>query len=81
MQGAIDRGWFRRPRSVKDGLPHLPSILAIASDVASAMAYLHAAGIVHGDLCGSNILLATDDYDGPGALGFAAKVLLHELSS
>lgn len=74
LQGAIDRGWFRTPRAVKDGKPHLPSILAIASDVSSAMAYLHEAGIVHGDLCGGNILLASDDYDGPGALGFVAKV-------
>jgi len=42
MQGGIDRGWFRAPRSTKDGKPHLPSILAIASDIVSAMAYLHA---------------------------------------
>ena len=42
LQGGIDRGWFRAPRSTKDGKPHLPSILAIASDIVSAMAYLHA---------------------------------------
>ena len=41
-QGGIDRGWFRSPRSTKDGKPHLPSILSIAADIASAMTYLHA---------------------------------------
>jgi hypothetical protein len=41
VQGGIDRGWFRHPRSTKDGKPHLPSILAIAADIASAMTYLH----------------------------------------
>lgn len=36
------------------------------------MTYLHSAGIVHGDLCGGNILLTTDDSAGP--LGLTAKV-------
>ena len=40
-QGGIDRGWFRHPRSTKDGKAHLPSILSIAADIASAMTYLH----------------------------------------
>ena len=74
VQGGIDRGWFRFPRSTKDGKPHLPSILAIAADIASAMTYLHDAGIVHGDLCGGNILLTSGEGERAGALGFVAKV-------
>ena len=38
------------------------------------MAYLHGAGIVHGDLCGGNILLASTSNAAPDALGFTAKV-------
>ena len=35
-------------------------MLTAAADIASGMAFLHARGIVHGDLTGGNVLLATD---------------------
>ena len=35
-------------------------MLTAAADIASGMAFLHSRGIVHGDLTGGNVLLATD---------------------
>ena len=57
-QGGIDRGWFRHPRSTKDGKPHLPSILAIAADITSAMAYLHAVGDASVPAASKSLLLS-----------------------
>ena len=53
-------------------------VLAVAAEIASAMAYLHSRNIVHGDLCGSNVMLTTDK--GKPA-GFTAKVPLQNSGS
>ena len=39
------------------GPPNVPAVLAAAEQLASAMSYLHSKDIIHGDLCGGNILL------------------------
>lgn len=41
--------------------------------MASAMAYLHSRNVVHGDLCGSNVMLTTDKSK---PAGFTSKVRL-----
>jgi serine/threonine protein kinase len=35
-------------------------VLAVAAEIAAGMSYLHARGIVHGDLTGANILLTSN---------------------
>jgi serine/threonine protein kinase len=52
----VDRGWLRQGR-VLDGPVHLPAVVATAAEIASGVAFLHARGIVHGDLSPYNILL------------------------
>ena len=59
--------------------PNMPAIVATAREIAAAMAYLHAQGILHGDLTGANVLLATGPSGSAGAAseggrGFMAKV-------
>ena len=44
---------------------------ATAQEIAGALAYLHSQDLLHGDLTGGNILLASSDAD---ERGFAAKV-------
>ncbi len=55
-QDAVDKGWFRSRPSI-DAPPCLPVILTTAQQIASAMAYLHAKGIIHGDLTGGRAAL------------------------
>jgi serine/threonine protein kinase len=50
-QDAIDKGWFREQPTI-DAPPSLRIILETAQQIASAMTYLHAKGIIHGDLTG-----------------------------
>ena len=47
----MDKGWFRE-RPTVDAPPSLPIILTTACEIASAMAFLHGQGIIHGDLTG-----------------------------
>ena len=54
-QEASDKGFFRPNGERKFGY-----ILTAAADIAAGMAFLHARGVVHGDLTGGNVLLATD---------------------
>ena len=49
------------------GAPRMEAILRTALEVAEGMGYLHARGIVHGDLTGANILLQHNQV-GPGSL-------------
>jgi tRNA A-37 threonylcarbamoyl transferase component Bud32 len=52
----------------------MSSILATASEVASALLYLHSHGIVHGDLSAWNVLLTSSGAAAmQGGRGFIAK--------
>lgn len=50
LADALDRGMFRH---------NLALTLLAASDIANAMCALHAAGVLHGSLTGSNVLLSS----------------------
>ena len=50
-QDAIDKGWFRERPAVA-APPNMRTILSTATELASAMACLHANNILHGDLSG-----------------------------
>ena len=52
MQDACDKGWFK---------DNLAALLSTANNVATAMAFLHSKGIIHGDLSGGNVLLASSN--------------------
>jgi serine/threonine protein kinase len=87
LQSGIERGYFSsqpqpqsRPRADAPNYnqTNVGVVVAVAAEVASAMAYLHSRNVVHGDLCGSNVMLTTDK--GKPA-GFTAKVLLVERST
>ena len=66
MQEASEKGWFR-----VDGVIQLPSILAVAHDIAQGLAFLHKLDVAHGDLTGGNVLLAKDETT---KTGLVAKV-------
>ena len=51
--------------------PDLVNVLLTAQEIASALAYLHKLDVLHGDLTGNNILLATSHKD---TRGFTVKV-------
>ena len=53
-----------RDRLVRDGPLPLDDALRIAHEVAEALAYAHAQGIVHADIKPENILLAAPTADG-----------------
>lgn len=74
LQEALDAGLLRTSRDPREGVPHLPAILATAREIASAMAYVHAEGVVHGDLSAWNVLLARSGGPGLGGRGWLAKV-------
>ncbi|GIL56613.1 hypothetical protein Vafri_11948 [Volvox africanus] len=75
LQEAIDRGWLRTERSALSGGPNLAAVLATAREVASALAYLHAANVVHGDLSGWNVMLCSAGAAASeGGRNFVAKV-------
>ncbi|KAG2487849.1 hypothetical protein HYH03_013566 [Edaphochlamys debaryana] len=75
LQEAIDRGWLRTERSALNGGPNMPAVLATAREVASALAYLHSASVVHGDLSGWNVMLCSSGAAAAeGGRGFVAKV-------
>lgn len=62
MQSGIDRGWFQAEKASHGrGRPSLPVLLHTARTIAAGMAYLHSRDIIHGDLCGGNVLLTATD--------------------
>jgi hypothetical protein len=63
----VVRGLFR----AGGGRPNWAMLLATAAEIASGMEFLHGRGLVHGDLSGGNILLASS---AANAHGFSAKV-------
>lgn len=66
---AVESGWFRKERKI-DALPELAVILPTLLDIADAMAYVHGKSIIHADLTGRNVLLAS----GSNPRGFVAKI-------
>ncbi|GBF93165.1 hypothetical protein Rsub_05896 [Raphidocelis subcapitata] len=69
---AVERGRFRRRGSGFEPWPR--AVVATAREVAEGMAYLHAEGLLHGDLSAANILLASPPPGAGDARGFVAKV-------
>ena len=70
----MERGWFMTEDSVLNSAPasDMVAVYATAKDIASAMAYVHSKGIIHGDLRGDSLGLASSDQD---PRGFTAKVM------
>lgn len=73
LQRAVDRGWFRKVRSVTEGGPDMAAVLSTAAEIAGALRYLHEQNILHGDLSNGNVLLCTNKDD---PRGFVSKVCL-----
>eukprot|EP00884_Botryococcus_braunii_P023575 jgi/Botrbrau1/9901/Bobra.0012s0004.1 len=71
VSDAVNKGWFRKTPISRDQPPDLDKIIDTAYEIADGMAYLHARGVVHGDLTGGNVLLASDPNP---TRGFVAKV-------
>lgn len=70
LQEAIETGRLRDA----GGQPNLLAVLATARDVASAMAYLHSLGVVHGDLTAGNCMLVSRQPSKRDPRGFSALV-------
>ncbi len=83
LQSAIDKGLLRTGNSTWRGGPSMRAVLAVAHDIAAGMVYLHAQGVVHGDLGPKNVLLVQDN--AREAFPYVAKVsdfgLAHELNN
>lgn len=52
LQEAIKRGAFLMPPSRGPERPNIAALLTTAAEIAAGMAFLHARGIIHGDLSG-----------------------------
>lgn len=65
LYDAIEKGWLRQSISLSSP-PSLSSVVNTALEIASAMAYLHSQGILHGDLNGNNVLLSRHDANDRG---------------
>ena len=62
LQEAIKRGAFLMPPSRGPERPNIAALLTTAAEIAAGMAFLHARGIIHGDLsgCARPLLLFAD---------------------
>lgn len=69
LSDAAERGWLRVTRNIT-APPDMAVVLATLRDIADAMAYVHSKDIIHADLTGRNVLLASSN----NARGFTAKV-------
>lgn len=76
-QTAIEKGKFQRS---SNGHVDAMSVLAVADDVASAMTFLHAHGVLHGNLCASSVLLAHSQVQTCLARGTAGSLSVTEHS-
>lgn len=68
---AVVKGWFRTDRDPTISATDLRRVAVAALEVAGALAYLHARGVLHGDLCGGNVLLQSPPTGSPG---FTVKI-------
>eukprot|EP00775_Hariotina_reticulata_P009524 gene9524-9688_t len=74
LQDAVERGWLRESRS-SQGSVNILAVLVTAAEIASGVAVLHRAGIIHGDLSAFNIMLSSSEFGASVASrGFVAKV-------
>lgn len=69
LTDAAERGWLRIERQIK-APPHVPTVVSTLRDIADAMSHVHSHSIIHADLTGRNVLLASDSNE----RGFVAKV-------
>jgi tRNA A-37 threonylcarbamoyl transferase component Bud32 len=53
LQDAINKGWFRKAPISREQPPDFDKIIDTALEISSGMAFLHARGVVHGDLTGA----------------------------
>ncbi|KAL6762194.1 kinase-like domain-containing protein [Haematococcus lacustris] len=74
LQDAVERGWLRITQGPGLGQPNMPAILQTAYEIASALSYLHAHDVVHGDLSAWNVLLTSQGTPSAHHRGFTAKV-------
>lgn len=70
LHDAAERGWLRVKRHIT-APPDMATILPTLRDIADAMVYVHDKSIIHNDLTGRNVLLASSASD---PRGFVAKV-------
>jgi PAS domain-containing protein len=70
LSDAAERGWLRVTRSIT-APPDMAVVLPTLRDIADAMSYVHSKSIIHADLTGRNVLLASSTDD---PRGFTAKV-------
>jgi len=70
LSSASERGWFRVNRLI-EAPPDMPAVTATMRDIAEAMAYVHSRSVIHADLTGRNLLLASSGSD---PRGFVVKV-------
>ena len=73
LYDGIESGMFREAFSLNSPAS-MPLVYQTASEIASAMQYLHAQGILHGDLTGNNVLLTTSVENLEGRKNFKAVV-------
>lgn len=62
----IDRGHFCADRADVDKGPNMAAVLATAAEMASALSFLHASNVVHGDLSGECERGSVGDLKGMG---------------
>jgi hypothetical protein len=69
LSDAAERGWLRVMRQIT-APPDMAVVLPTLLDIANAMDYVHSKSIIHADLTGRNVLLASST----NSRGFTAKV-------
>mmetsp|Transcript_31353 Transcript_31353/g.79990 ORF Transcript_31353/g.79990 Transcript_31353/m.79990 type:complete len:891 (-) Transcript_31353:88-2760(-) len=75
VQDAVDRGWLRDKRDCLTSHANMDAVLATCLEIASALCYLHAHDIVHGDLTGWNVMLTSSGASmTDGGRGWIVKV-------
>lgn len=78
LQDAVDRGRLLSEASHFSGIVGLSRLLLTALELATALAFLHGMGIMHGDLTGGNVLLQSAPVTPTDPRGFIVKVQLLE---